>query len=79
MNSNDMDLLQKFIPVAMLVFVLSSMLSMGLGLLVAQITAPLRNVRLVALSLAANFIVMPFVSIGLSKVLQLDEAFGVGL
>ncbi len=71
--------MQKLIPVAMLVFVVSSMLSMGLGLTVAQIIAPLKNVRLVALSLAVNFVVMPLVAVALGKVLRLDESFGVGL
>ena len=42
-----MDILQRAVPLAMLVFVLSSMVAMGLGLTVAQIIAPLRNLRLV--------------------------------
>ena len=54
-----MELVQTAATVAMLAFVLSSMLAMGLGLTVAQIIAPLRNARLVAVSLLANFIVMP--------------------
>jgi len=54
-----MELLQKAASVAMLAFVLSSMLAMGLGLTVRQIIAPLRNVRLVVLSLLANFVLMP--------------------
>ena len=53
-----MDILQRAVPLAMLVFVLSSMLAMGLGLTVAQIIAPLRNGRLVAMSLVANFVLM---------------------
>ncbi|MGH8623433.1 MAG: bile acid:sodium symporter family protein [Burkholderiales bacterium] len=63
----------------MLVFVLSSMLSMGLGLTVAQIVAPLRNVRLVALSLVANLVLMPLTAVALTKLLRLDAPFGVGL
>ncbi|MEO8425971.1 MAG: bile acid:sodium symporter [Verrucomicrobiota bacterium] len=55
------------------------MLAMGLGLTVAQIIAPLRSARLVALSLAANFVVMPLVAVALGKLLQLDEPLGVGL
>ena len=50
-----MELLSKAVTVAMLSFVVSSMLAMGLGLTVAQIIAPLRNVRLVVLSLLAKF------------------------
>ena len=71
--------LEKAVPVATLVFVLSSMLAMGLGLKVAQITAPLRNLRLVAMSLLANFVLMPLGAVVLARVLRLDEPLGVGL
>jgi len=74
-----MDILQRAVLVAMLVFVLSSMLAMGLGLTVAQIIAPLRNGRLVAMSLVANFLLMPLAAVALAKMLRLHEALGVGL
>jgi BASS family bile acid:Na+ symporter len=63
----------------MLVFVLSSMLSMGLGLNVRQITAPLRNLRLVAMSLLANFVLMPAGAVVLARALRLDQPLGMGL
>ena len=74
-----MEILQKAVPLAMFVFVLSSMLAMGLGLTIAEIIAPLRNVRLVAMSLLANFVLMPLAALGLAKMLRLDEPLGVGL
>jgi BASS family bile acid:Na+ symporter len=74
-----MEFMQKGIPVATLVFVVSSMLAMGLSLTVVQIFAPLRSVRLVGLSLLANFVVMPAVAIALAKLLRLEEPLGVGL
>ena len=74
-----MELMQKAIPVVTLIFILSSMLGMGLGLTVSQIITPLRNPRLVVLSLLANFVLMPLTALGLAKVLQLDEPLGVGL
>jgi BASS family bile acid:Na+ symporter len=74
-----MDTLQRAVPVAVLVFVLSSMVAMGLGLTVAQIIAPLRNGRLLAMSLLANFVLMPLGAIGLATVLRLREPLGVGL
>src|SRR5688572_20143024 len=74
-----MEIMQKGVTIAMLVFVLSSMLSMGLGLTFRQIIAPLRNVRLVTLSLVANFAVMPLAAVALTKLLRIDEPFGVGL
>ena len=74
-----MQLLSKAATVAMLSFVVSSMLAMGAGLTVSQISEPLRNVRLVVLALLANFVVMPLGALALAKVLGLDEPFGVGL
>jgi bile acid:Na+ symporter, BASS family len=74
-----MELFQKASSVAMLAFVLSSMLAMGLNLTVEQIITPLRNIRLVTLSLLVNFLLMPFVAVGLATLLRLDEPLGVGL
>ena len=74
-----MELLSKASTVAMLSFVVSSMLAMGAGLTVSQISEPLRNARLVTLALLANFVVMPLGALVLAKVLWLDEPFGVAL
>jgi len=74
-----MELMQKATSVAMLIFVLSSMLAMGLGLTVSQIITPLRNARLVGLSLLANFVVMPLAAVALAALLRLDQPLGVGL
>ena len=74
-----MEILQKLVPIVMLVFVVSSMLAMGLGLTIAQIVAPLRNVRLLVFSMLANFVLMPLVAVALARLLRLDEPLGVGL
>jgi BASS family bile acid:Na+ symporter len=74
-----MELIQKASSVAMIAFVLSSMVAMGLGLTVSQIIAPLRRARLVGLSLLANFVLMPVAALGLAALLPLDEPLGVGL
>ena len=42
--------------IAILIFVVTSMLAMGLSLTIPQIMQPLKNVRLVILALAANFL-----------------------
>ena len=73
------DLLIRGSSVAVVVFVVSSMLSVGLSLTVGQILAPLKNARLVVLSLAANFVLAPLVALGLWRVLGLDEPLGIGL
>jgi bile acid:Na+ symporter, BASS family len=74
-----MDILSKAATVAMLSFVVSSMLAMGAGLTVVQIIEPLRDVRLVVLALVANFVLMPLGAFVLAKALWLDEQLGVGL
>ena len=73
------DLLISGANVSVVVFVVSSTLAVGLGLTLPQILAPLRNVRLVVLSLVANFVLSPLVAIGLARVLGLDEPLAVGL
>jgi bile acid:Na+ symporter, BASS family len=74
-----MELLSKAATVAMLSFVVSSMLAMGTGLTIPQIAEPLRDARLVVLALLANFVLMPLGAIALAKVLWLDEPFAIGL
>jgi bile acid:Na+ symporter, BASS family len=74
-----MELIQKLVPVCMLLFVLSSMLAMGFGLTVGGIIAPLRDIRRVVLSLLANFLGVPLIALALAALLRLDEPLGVGL
>jgi bile acid:Na+ symporter, BASS family len=74
-----MDLKQLSISIAMVVFVLSSMIGMGLGLRAAEIGAPLRSWRLIMLSLIANFVVMPFAAVAFARILRLDAPMSVGL
>jgi bile acid:Na+ symporter, BASS family len=73
------DLLIGGSSVAVVVFVVSSTLGVGLSLTVGQILAPLKNVWLVVLSLAANFVLAPLLALGLWRVLGLDEPLGIGL
>jgi BASS family bile acid:Na+ symporter len=74
-----MEILQQASSVAMLTFVISSMLAMGSSLTLGQIVTPLRNARLVTLALLANFVLMPLAAVALARLLQLDEPLGVGL
>jgi len=74
-----MELMQKAISIATLIFVLSSMLATGLGLTISEIITPLRNARLVVLSLLANFVLMPLAAVALTTLLRLDQPLGVGL
>ena len=54
--------LHKATTVAMLSFVVSSMLAMGTGLTVGEIVAALRNHRLIMVALLANFVLMPILT-----------------
>ena len=74
-----MDLLDKVATTALLGFVVSSMMAMGVSFTVRQILDALRDVRLVLLALLANFVAMPLVALALDKMLRLDEPLGVGL
>ena len=74
-----MDLLNKAVTVAMLGFVVSSMLAMGSGLTIRQIIELLRNPRLVLLAMLANFVLMPLGALAVAKALWLDDPFAVGL
>jgi BASS family bile acid:Na+ symporter len=73
------EFLSKVIPVTLLVFVVSSMLAVGLSLTVGEILAPLRNRRLVSLALVANFVLMPLAAFAIAKLLQLDESLAAAL
>ncbi len=64
---------------ATMIFVLTSMLGMGFSLTVSQIVAPLRNTKLVLLSLAANFILVPLLTLGILFIFPLSEGLSIGL
>ena len=64
---------------SVLIFVLTSMFGMGLGLTLKQALAPMRNVPLVLKSLAANFILAPLLAFGLARVIGLSQQLAVGL
>ena len=74
-----MDVLSTIVALSGLVFVVSSMLAMGLSLTVSAIIAPLRNVRLVVLALAVNFIAVPALAWGIQAVMDLDQDIYIGL
>jgi predicted Na+-dependent transporter len=62
-----------------LVFVVTSMLVMGLSLTMSQIIAPLRNARLVILALVANFILVHFAAYLISASFPLSDGLKIGL
>ncbi|EMA47377.1 bile acid:sodium symporter family protein [Halococcus saccharolyticus] len=71
--------LESLARLAVLVFVVASMLAMGLSLTLDQIVTPLRNTRRVAKALLANFVVVPLVAFGILLVVPLSEPQSIGL
>ena len=62
-----------------MVYVVGSMLSLGLSLTVAQIVQPLKNARLVILALVANFVLVPVLAYGITAVIPVSEGQRIGL
>ena len=74
-----MQVLAKAVPIAMLTFVVSSMLAVGLSLTIREIVTPLRNGKLLTLAVLANFVLMPLAAILIARALQLAQPLGVAL
>ena len=73
------EILETLAMLSMLVFVISSMLSMGLSLTMKQIIDPLKDAKAVILALAANLILVPLVAYAITLILPLDESVSIGL
>lgn len=71
--------MKQFADLMILVFVVSSVLSIALCLRISQVLAPLRQIRLVILSLVANFVVVPVIAVSLARAMSLSEPVTVGL
>ena len=72
-------ILEAFANLAILAFVITSMLAMGLSLTTKQIIEPLRNVRLVVKALLANFVLVPLLAYLILLVIPLAEPLAIGL
>ncbi len=73
------ELLTTIAQLSGLVFVVGSMLAMGLSLTVAQIMQPLKNRRLVMLALVANFVIVPALAYGITAVIPVTEGARIAL
>jgi BASS family bile acid:Na+ symporter len=74
-----MEILNTLYNLMGLVFVLGTIVSMGLSLTLKQVIGPLRNLRFVLMALLANFVIPPIVAFILIRVFSLDEPLAVGL
>ena len=71
--------LEKVSNLAVLTYVVSSMLVMGMSQRLRDVVAPLKNPRMVSVALAVNFIAAPLLAFLLSRVIPLQPAHAVGL
>ena len=65
--------------VAIIVFAVSSMLSVGLAYRVSVIVGPLREARAVFRALVANFVLVPLLAVLIEHIIPLDPSLGLGL
>ncbi len=73
------DVLAAISSLAVQIFAISSMVSIGLRYSVEEIIGPLRNVWAVVLALVANFVAVPILAIGILQLIDLDTAYAIGL
>lgn len=71
--------LSHIIPVAVLVYSVTSMLSVGLGTALRSVLGPLRDVGAVSRALIANFVLVPLLALGILRLLPLDWPLETGL
>ena len=71
--------LETLVGVAVLVFVVTSMLAMGFELTIPQIIGPLRAWKLVVVALVVNFVAVPLLAYVIDLVLNLDQSLFTGL
>ena len=74
-----MDALQLLLKGVVVVFVVSSMLSIGLAARIAEIIAPMRHPVWVLRALIANFVLAPGVALAITAVLPLEPGYELGL
>lgn len=60
-------------------FVVTSMFSLGLRLTLSEIIQPLRDLRLLLMTLVANFVIVPLAAVLLANLLGLEEDLRIGL
>ena len=72
-------ILQQFANLSVLIYIVATMLSMGLNFFPKQFLEPLKDKKLILKSLAANFILLPIVTYIILQVIPLDQGLAIGL
>jgi BASS family bile acid:Na+ symporter len=70
---------QRIADLSILIFVVSTMLAMGMSQRLAEVVAPLQRPLTVVLALAVNFILAPLFALVLSRIIPLQPGHAVGL
>src|SRR5262245_28529155 len=73
------DVLNIITRAAMVIFLLAGTFDLGLGLRLREVLQPLKNARLVILSLTVNFLIAPLVAVAIARLLRLEKPFAAGL
>ena len=60
-------------------FIVGSMITLGLGLTIPQIIEPFKNLKMVILSVIANFVAVPLFALGLVWMLPVSEGVRIGI
>src|SRR6188508_38062 len=71
--------LAQIASIAIIVFAVSSMMSVGLAYRLGQIVAPLRKARAVFRALVANFVLVPLLAVGIERVIPMAPPLALGL
>jgi predicted Na+-dependent transporter len=71
--------LSTLLDIAVLVFAVTSMLSVGFGHTVREIVGPLRHARGVLRALVGNFVLVPILAFGVARLLSLRQDLEIGL
>jgi len=73
------EILTQYVPLLILIFLVTAMFSLGLDLTVRQIIEPLKNKRLVLTAMLTNVIAVPLIAIALTSVIPMHEGFRIGI
>ena len=72
-------ILQQFANLSVLIYIVTTMLSMGLNFFPKQFLEPLKDKSLILKSLAANFILLPIITYIILLVIPLEQGLAIGL
>jgi len=73
------EIIEILFKVFMFAFVSGSMITLGLGLTTSQLIEPFKNIKMVILSIIANFVIVPLFALGMVWVLPVSEGVRIGI